>query len=68
MKILQGKQKEMLSVYYQQISIYLKAKACKIFQEVFTLFFLQRNPDLFNSHLHVIKPYNQQMILSIFQI
>ena len=39
MKILQGKQKEMLSVYYQQINVYLKAKACKIFQELFTLFF-----------------------------
>ena len=56
MKILQGKQKEMLSVYYQQINVYLKAKACKIFQELFTLFFFQRNSDLFNSHLHFIKP------------
>ena len=41
MKILQGKQKIMLSVYYQQINIYLKAKACKIFQELFTLFFFK---------------------------
>ena len=54
-KILQGKQKKMLSVYYQQINVYLKAKACKIFLGLFALFFLQRNPDLFNSHLHVIK-------------
>ena len=41
MKILQGKQKKCYQFIINKFNIYLKAKACKIFQELFTLFFFK---------------------------